>query len=136
MNKYNELIKHMREPTLEENLAIQKNIDKISVKTELNFYGNNNNIKDICFSFGDSMGKITKKWRSSLSGFDSEEDVVEFIFERLNTSDFEDSFVVIGNNGEPNECIKISAEDKREILYDFMMDLVERANKNIVRDNI
>lgn len=58
MNKYNELIKHMREPTLEENLAIQKNIDKIS------------------------------------------------------------------------------AEDKREILYDFMMDLVERANKNIVRDNI
>lgn len=37
MNKYNELIKYMREPTLEENLSIQKNIDKISVKTELNF---------------------------------------------------------------------------------------------------
>lgn len=37
MNKYNELIKHMREPTLEENLAIQKNIDKISVKQNLIF---------------------------------------------------------------------------------------------------
>lgn len=44
------------------------------------------------------MGKITKEWSNSLSGFQSEEDVVEFIFERLNTSDFEDSFVVVGNN--------------------------------------
>ena len=31
------------------------------------------------------MGKITKEWSNSLSGFQSEEDVVEFIFERLNT---------------------------------------------------
>ena len=82
------------------------------------------------------MGKITKEWSNSLSRFKSEEDVVEFIFERLNTSDFEDSFVVVGNNREPNECVKFSAKDKREVLYDFMMDLVERANKNIVRENI
>lgn len=81
------------------------------------------------------MGKIAKEWSNSLSSFESEEDVVEFIFERLNTSDFEDSFVVVGSNREPNECIKFSAEDKREVLYDFMMDLVERANKNIVREN-
>lgn len=81
------------------------------------------------------MGKITKEWSNSLSGFKLEEDVIEFIFERLNTSDFEDSFVVVGNNREPNECIKFSAEDKREVLYDFMMDLVERANRNIIREN-
>lgn len=81
------------------------------------------------------MGKIAKEWSNSLSSFQSEEDVIEFIFERLNTSDFEDSFVVVGNNREPNECIKFSTEDKREVLYDFMMDLVERANKNIVREN-
>lgn len=81
------------------------------------------------FFIWDSMGKIAKEWSNSLTGFESEEDVVEFIFERLNTSDFEDSFVLVGNNGDPNECIKFSAEDKREILYDFMMDLVERANK-------
>lgn len=42
---------------------------------------------------------------------------------------------MVGNNREPNECIKFSAEDKRKVLYDFMMDLVERANKNIVREN-
>lgn len=81
------------------------------------------------------MGKITKEWSNSLSGFKLEEDVIEFIFERLNTSDFEDSFVVVGNNREPNECIKFSVEDKREVLYDFMMDLVERANRNIIREN-
>lgn len=82
------------------------------------------------------MKKIEKNIVSSKVFYElSEEDVVEFIFERLNTSDFEDSFVVVGNNREPNECIKFSAEDKREVLYDFMMDLVERANKNIAKEN-
>ena len=53
------------------------------------------------------MGKITKEWSNSLSGFQSEEDVVEFIFERLNTSDFEDSFVVVGNN---RDCLLYTSD--------------------------
>lgn len=38
MDKYGELIEHMREPTSEECRAIQKNIDKISIKTDVNFW--------------------------------------------------------------------------------------------------
>jgi len=48
------------------------------------------------------------------------------IFEHLDTSDFEDSYTQMGNNNDPNTCIKFSKEDKREALYDFMMSLVNK----------
>lgn len=76
------------------------------------------------------MAKIRKEWQSAFPGFDTEEDVIEFIFERLDTSDFEDSFTPMTTAAEPNEHIKYSADEKRETLYEFMMDLVKRANKN------
>lgn len=56
--------------------------------------------------------------------------MVEFIFERLDTSDFEDSLTPMTANAEPNEHMKYSADEKREVLYEFMMDLVKRANKS------
>lgn len=78
------------------------------------------------------MAGIRKEWQSALYGFDTEEDVIEFIFERLDTSDFEDSFTPMTTASEPNECMKYSADEKREALHEFMMDLVKRANDNAI----
>lgn len=75
------------------------------------------------------MAEIGKEWSNALCGFDTEEEVIEFIFERLDTSDFEDSFTPMTTAAEPNEYMKYSADEKREVLYDFMMDLVKRANR-------
>lgn len=79
---------------------------------------------------GGIMAKLRKKWGNALYGFKTEEEVIEFIFERLDTSDFEDSFENVGSSwAEPNTLMKYSADEKREVLYEFMMDLVKRANK-------
>lgn len=77
------------------------------------------------------MAKLNNEWWNTFSGaFDTEEDVIEFIYERLNTDDFEDSYMDMGGHGEPNECFKQSAEDKRQLLYDFMMELIK--NKEVL----
>jgi hypothetical protein len=71
------------------------------------------------------MAKLNNEWWNAFRGcFQTEEDVIEFIFKRLNTSDFEDSYVDMGGYEEPNEMIKVTAEDKKQLLYDFMMELV------------
>lgn len=75
------------------------------------------------------MAKLRKEWDSAFYGLDTEEEVIDFIFERLDTSDFEDSFTPITTAAEPNEHMKYSADEKREALYEFMMDLVKRANR-------
>jgi hypothetical protein len=77
------------------------------------------------------MAKLDSTWWNAFQGsFEDEEDVIEFIFERLDTSDFEDSYIDAGGYGEPNEMYKLTAQDKRNTLYDFMIDLVERKHKN------
>lgn len=71
------------------------------------------------------MAKLNNDWRYAFGGlFQTEEDVIEFIFERLDTSDFEDSYIDVVGYGEPNEMSKQTAEDKRQLLYEFMMELV------------
>lgn len=72
------------------------------------------------------MGKLKQQWFSTFPGYEMEEEVIEFIFEHLDTSDFEDSYTQMGNSNDPNTCIKFSKEDKREALYDFMMSLVNK----------
>jgi len=73
------------------------------------------------------MAKLNNEWWNAFRGsFQTQEDVIDFIFERLDTSDFEDSYVDMGGYGEPNECFKTTADDKREILYDFMMSLISK----------
>jgi len=72
------------------------------------------------------MGKLNEDWLHGFRGsFETEEDVVEFIFERLNTNDFEDSYIDAGGYGEPNEMFKQTADDKKQLLYDFMMSLIK-----------
>jgi len=72
------------------------------------------------------MAKLNYDWfRGFGYSFETGEDVVEFIFERLNTDDFEDSYIDAGGCGEPNEMFKQTADDKRQLLYDFMMSLIK-----------
>ena len=73
------------------------------------------------------IAKLNNDWWHAFRG--CFENVIEFIFERLNTSDFEDSYVDAAGYGEPNEMFKVTAQDKRNTLYDFMMELVERGEK-------
>jgi HEPN domain-containing protein len=73
------------------------------------------------------IAKLSDSWFNAFGGcFEDEEDIIEFIFERLNTSDFQDRYIDCGGYGEPNEKVKQTAEDKRELLYDFMMSLVNK----------
>lgn len=69
--------------------------------------------------------KLTDDWGDAFGGsFETEEDVFEFIYERLNISDFEDSYIDVGGHGECNEYVKLSVSDKREMLHDFMMAIL------------
>lgn len=71
------------------------------------------------------MAKLNDDWLHGFRGsFQTEEEVIEFIFERLDTKGFEDSYIDAGGRGEPNEFFKQTAEDKRQLLYDFMMGLI------------
>lgn len=72
------------------------------------------------------MGKLKQEWSSTFYEYETEEEVIEFIFEHLDTSDFEDSYMRMAIGNEPNTYIKFSKEDKREALYDFMMSLVNK----------
>jgi hypothetical protein len=75
------------------------------------------------------MAKLNNDWSNAFGDtFETEEDVIEFIFERFDTSDFEDSYNYMNWNCEPNESFKFTAEDKRRNFYDFMMELAENNN--------
>ena len=73
------------------------------------------------------MAKLNSDCNNAFQGsFETEEDVVEFIFEHLDTSGFEDSYIDVAGYGEPNEMFKYTKEDKKNALYDFMMGLIEK----------
>ena len=73
------------------------------------------------------MAKLNNDWWYAFQGsFEDEEDVIEFIFEHLNTSGFEDSYIDMGGHGEPNETFKYTAEEKKQNLYDFMMEMIHK----------
>ncbi len=69
------------------------------------------------------MAKLDNGWWNAFRGsFETEEDVIEFIFENLTTKGWEDSYIDMGGRGEPNEMFKQTVEDKKDLLYDFMMN--------------
>ena len=73
------------------------------------------------------MAKLNNEWWNAFRGsFQTEEDVIEFIFENINTSKWEDSYIDAAGYGEPNEMFKQTVEDKKNLLYDFMMELINR----------
>lgn len=72
------------------------------------------------------MAKLSNDWYNSFRGcFETEEDIIEFIFENINVNRWEESYVDMGGYGEPNEMFKITKLDKKELLYDFMMELIK-----------
>jgi len=73
------------------------------------------------------MAKLNNDWWNTFGGsFETEEDVIEFIFEKLDTKKWEDSYIDMGGYGEPNEMFKQTVEDKKNLLYEFMMSLVNK----------
>ena len=70
------------------------------------------------------MSKLNDEWYNAFESFDTEEDVIDFIFEKIDTRGFEDSYVDVGGFHEPNECFKFTVEEKIQLLYDFMIDLI------------
>ena len=75
------------------------------------------------------MAELNNEWFNAFRWcFQTEEDVIEFIFEHLNTNGWESSYIDMAHYGEPNECFKSTSEDKKMLLYDFMMELVDRRN--------
>ncbi len=72
------------------------------------------------------MAKLTDDWWHAFRGsFETQEDVIEFIFENINTNGWETSYIDAAGYGEPNEMFKQTPEDKKNLLYDFMMELVK-----------
>ena len=76
---------------------------------------------------------IPKGWQSLFDEYELEDvdDFIEFIWERVDTSDFEDGYVDIGMGDigigcEPNECFKVTADDKRFELYELFVEIIKR----------
>lgn len=68
---------------------------------------------------------IPKEWQDVFKDVD---EFIEFIWDRVDTSDFEDSYTSPVINAEPNELFKVTASDKREQLYDLFVEMVKRKN--------
>lgn len=68
---------------------------------------------------------IPKEWQDVFKDVDG---FIEFIWDRVDTSDFEDSYTSPVINAEPNELFKETASDKREQLYDLFVEMVKRNN--------
>ena len=76
---------------------------------------------------------IPKGWQSLFDEYELEDvdDFIEFIWERVDTSDFEDGYVDVGMGDigigcEPNECFKVTADDKRFQLYELFVEIIKR----------
>ena len=68
---------------------------------------------------------IPKEWQDTFKDVD---EFIAYIWDRVDTSDFEDSYTSPVINAEPNELFKVTASDKREQLYDLFVEMIERNN--------
>lgn len=68
---------------------------------------------------------IPKEWQDVFKDVD---EFIEFIWDRVDTSDFEDSYTSPVINAEPNELFKVTASDKREQLYELFVEMITRKN--------
>ncbi|MBT9667641.1 hypothetical protein [Roseburia hominis] len=74
--------------------------------------------------------ELTDYWWNAFRGsFETEDDVFDYIFDRVDTSDFEDSYIDAGGHGDCDELVKITASDKRNTMYDFMMAILDEVQK-------
>lgn len=71
------------------------------------------------------QASIPKEWQDTFNDVD---DFIEYIWDRVDTSDFEDSYTSPVINAEPNELFKVTASDKREQLHDLFVEMITREN--------
>ena len=83
---------------------------------------NKNNLGIDCISRTPS---IPKEWQDTFKDVD---EFIDFIWDRVDTSDFEDSYTSPVVNAEPNELFKVTASDKREQLYKLFVEMITREN--------
>ncbi|MCR5669647.1 MAG: hypothetical protein K6G10_01460 [Butyrivibrio sp.] len=74
----------------------------------------------------DRTPRIPKEWQDTFKDVD---EFIEFIWDRVDTSDFEDGYTSPVINAEPNELFKMTASDKREHLYDLFVEMITRENQ-------
>ena len=73
----------------------------------------------------DRTPRIPKEWQDTFKDVD---EFIEYIWDRVDTSDFDDSYTSPVINAEPNELFKVTASDKREQLYELFVEMITREN--------
>lgn len=68
---------------------------------------------------------IPKEWQDIFGDVD---EFIEYIWDRVDTSDFKDSYTSPVVNAEPNELFRVTASDKREQLHDLFVEMIKREN--------
>lgn len=81
--------------------------------------------KEPCEDCVSREASIPKEWQDIFKDVD---DFIEFMWDRVDTSDFEDSYTSPVVNAEPNELFKVTASDKREQLHDLFVEMITRKN--------
>lgn len=71
------------------------------------------------------MPSIPKEWQDVFKDVD---EFIEYIWDRVDTSDFEDGYTSPVTNAESNEWFKVTASEKREQLYELFVEMIERKN--------
>ena len=66
---------------------------------------------------------IPKEWKDSFKDID---DFIEYIWDRVDLSDYETSYMSPVAYAEPNELFKVTASDKQEQLYDLFEKMIKR----------
>jgi len=129
--KHNSMYKDDRETAdyiikaLEQNTVSQETYDSEYLarkQAEYKLYEMEQNTSDDCVSREPS---IPKEWQDTFKDVD---EFIEYIWDRVDTSDFEDSYISPVVNAEPNELFKVTANDKREQLYDLFVEMIKRKN--------
>lgn len=82
--------------------------------------------KEPCEDCVSRKTSIPEEWQDTFKDVD---DFIEFIWDRVDTSDFEDSYTSPVVNAEPNELFKVTASDKREQLYDLFVEMITLIKK-------
>lgn len=81
--------------------------------------------QEACEDCVNRQAEIPDEWKDTFKDVD---DFISYIWDRVDTSDFETSYTSPVVNAEPNELFKITASEKREQLYDLFVEMIERNN--------
>jgi len=78
-----------------------------------------------CEDYISRTPSIPKEWQDVFKDVD---EFIEYIWDRVDTSDFEDGYTSPVTNAEPNEWFKVTASEKREQLYELFVEMITRKN--------